>query len=170
MIYEFKIEEKSTTTIPVRADNPDKAQKIFNEWYEKHENDPTDSTITDLLDNGYDGRSFTRSAGIDETNYPAGAVMLPEESPMPKEQEYILHIRFSDGSEPITRMNCTLQRIGMELSAWGEKYYLYPDPNASNMLTTFATYDVLKCETVRIEHFWIYAVLKDKEETWFEME
>lgn len=169
MIYEFKIEEKSTATIPVRADNPDEAQKIFNEWYEKHENDPTDSTITDLLDNGYDGRTFTRSEGIDEANYLSGAVMLPEEQPTPEEPRYILHIRFGDGSKPIELIR-TLQQIGMELLAFGEKYYLFPDPNASNILTTFATYDAHKCKTIKTEHFWIYAVLKDKEETWFEME
>ena len=163
MIYEFTIEEKSKTVIPVRANTPDEAQKIFNAWYEKHDNDPTDSTVADLLDNGYDGRTFIRSEGISEIGYPMGAVMLPEESPTPKEPLYDLHIRFADGSKSIALKDRTLQQIGMELSAWGEKYYLFPDGNDGELV-----YSPL----FKFDHqtFNVYAALKDKSETWFEME
>ena len=58
MIYFFTITETSKAAIPVRAKNPDEAQRIFTEWYKKHDESPMDTTITELLDNGYDGRRY----------------------------------------------------------------------------------------------------------------
>lgn len=164
MIYDFTIKETSKTVVPVRAKNPDEAQKIFTTWYEKHDGDPTDSTITDLLDNGYEGREIIRSVGMSEEKYPIHAVMLPEESPTPVEPRYTLHIRFADGSKPVTLTDRTLQQIGQELSAWGEKYYLFPDAGEGWLMCKKNEKETADSS------FWIYAALKDKEETWFEME
>ena len=155
MIFDFTIKETSKTTISVRADTPDDAQKLFMKWYDKHTDDPTDTTIDDLLDDGYDGREIIRSVGKTEDHYPVGAIMLPEESNTPVEPKYTLHIRFADGSDPLSLNNRTLAQIGMELVSWGDKYYLFPEENS----------DFAKESTIAI-----YAVLKDKEETWFEME
>lgn len=164
MIYDFTIKESSKAVVPVKAANPDEAQRIFTEWYEKHDADPTDSTITDLLDNGWDGREIIRSVGKSEKNYPIHAIMLPEEQDKPVEPTYELHIRFADGSKPVTLTKRTLRQIGQELSAWGDKYYLFPDAGEGWLMCK-------KNEKETADScFWIYAVLKDKEETWFEME
>ena len=167
MIYEFKITEVSRAVVPVRADTPDEAQKIFTEWYQKHEEDPQDSLINDLLDNGYDGRKFERSTGFNEKEYDNkySTIMLPEEKPVPQEPTFHLHIRFADGSEPVDYPHKTLKEIGQELYAWGDKYHLFPNagPDASGCLLTEASKDIESC-------FWIYAVLKDKPETWYEFE
>ena len=119
------------------------------------------------MDNGYDGRTFTRSAAIEEFGYPKHAIMLPEESPTPIEIKYDFYIRFADGSNPIKLSERTLQQIGMELSAWGDKYYLYPDPENGNVIHDLIWDKDNKSMPPSVR---VYAVLKDKEETWFEME
>ena len=159
MIYEFTIKELKKTVIPVRADSPDEAQKTFDQWYHKHaDQEPQDSTILDLLDNGYEGRSLHRSAGIPEKEYDYGKVMLPEEKDTPEEPLYSLHIRFADGSQPYNIGNQKLSDISGLISSYSQKYYLFPDAGDGDLMT----------QTSSIRYFWLYAVLKDKSETWYE--
>lgn len=163
MIYEFKIKEIFQTIIPVKADSPDEAQKIFDKWYEKHDGSPADSTIQDLLDNGYDGREITRSVGIKEDEYD-GDIMLPEEKPKPKEPVYDLYVRFADGTKQFIAHRITLAEYGGYLRDFGAKYHLFPD-------TKEPVIGILDPEDPAYKGaFSIYAVLKDKEETWYEME
>lgn len=170
MIYEFTIKESSKTVIPVRANNPDKAQKIFSEWYDEHDGDPMDTTIPELLGNGYDGRVITRSAGIPEELWNARiteySVILPEERPKPQEPKYSMHIRFADGRESEDICGKTLREIGMELASLGDKYHLFPDAGDEYGLVTNL---VRKHDGDSVQTFWIYAVLKDQEETWCEI-
>ncbi len=165
MIYEFTIEEKCKAIIPVKADTPDEAQKIFDDWYAKHDNESGDSTITDLLDNGYESRLFTRSIGIDEDVYfkmnePLGfgnrSYMLPEEKPTPDHNYYSMYVRFADGRRTEHFTEKTLQQIGRLLDSLGDKYHLISDYSNQDP-------KIHNC-------FWIYAVLKDKEEQWLEIE
>lgn len=154
MIYEFTIEELKRAVIPVRAKSPDEAQKIFDQWYHQHtDKEPQDSTILDLLDNGYEGRGLHRSAGIPEDEYNCGNVMLPEEKDEPEEPCYKMHIRFADGSQSFLAEDQTLVDISRIISDFGQKYYLFPD---GDLMSNSNRY------------FWLYAVLKDKPETWYE--
>ena len=159
MIYEFTIKELKKTVIPVRADTPDAAQNIFDKWYRKHANEePQDSTILDLLDNGYEGRSLHRSAGIPEDKYGDGNVMLPEEKDVPEEPLYGLRIRFADGSQPYNVQNQSLADVAGLISSYSQKYYLFPDAEDGHLMIGYQRY------------FWLYAVLKDKPETWYEFD
>ena len=166
MIYEFKITETSSVRIPVRADNPDEAQKIFDEWYHKHEDELNDGYVGELLDNGYDGRKFTRDTGIDANTYfrmyplTSFPVMLPEEAPKPVEPKFDMHVRFADGSNTWTCVNRTLGEIGMKLAELSSKYILYSDPDKFNASVPDAIPKI----------FYIYAVLKDEGETWYEFD
>ena len=156
MVYEFTIEEPRKIRIPVTAKNPDMAQKIFQKWYEKHTNDPNDTLIDEMLDNAYDGRKIRRSEGVDANaywtiyDYHDYPVKLPEEADMPQPPKYHLHIRFADGNRAIDYPEIDIYGISIELSNLGMKYYLFPDP-------------VPEKEIIKI-----YAVLKDKEETYYE--
>ena len=155
MIYEFKITELSSATIPVRANNPDEAQKIFDDWYRKHEDDLNDGLVAEMLENGYEGRKFERSAGIREENY-IHEVLLPEEEKAPPENFMMLNIRFADGRERYTITNTTMARIVETLAELSKKYYLYPDPQLRYWMSENSMN--------------VYAVLKDEEETWFEFD
>lgn len=158
MIYEFTIKELKKTVIPVRADSPDDAQKIFDKWYHKHtDGEPQDSTILDLLDNGYEGRSLHRSAGIPENEYDYGNVMLPEENVVPEEPLYGLRIRFAEGAQ-YKADNQSLASIAGLISSYSQKYYLFPDAGRGGLMSYSNRY------------FWLYAVLKDQPETWYEFE
>lgn len=162
MIYPFTITETNKTTIPVRANSADEAQKIFWSWYEKHENDPEDDLIDTLLENGFDGRKFERFPGkIDEEEYFAmhklnpfaSGIVLPEEKNEPEEPKFDMHIRFADGSEAWTCIDRTLGEIGLKMAELSSKYYLYPDDTVNSG---------------RNHDFWLYAVLKDEKETWYQ--
>ena len=158
MVYEFKIEEISSTVVPVRADSPDEAQKIFDTWYKKHTEDGSDTTVYDLIDNGYQGRHITRSVGRPDCMYSPDDIMLPEESDQPYEPTYSLHIRFSDGSRDIYKKDLTLGQVGRELTIYGSgKYMLLPDAMNNRIFSEDAERNI-----------WIRAVLKDEEETWIE--
>ncbi|MDT3388621.1 MAG: hypothetical protein LIR46_12815 [Bacteroidota bacterium] len=139
------------------------AQKIFQEWYEKHTNDPDDTLIDEMLDNAYDGRKIRRSEGMDANaywtiyDYHEHPVKLPEEADMPQPPKYHLHIRFADGSQAIDYPEIDIYGISIQLANLGVKYHLYPDP-----VPAYIDYQKEK-ETIKI-----YAVLKDKEETYYE--
>lgn len=153
------IKELKKTVVPVRADNPDDAQKIFDQWYHKHTDaEPQDSTILDLLDNGYEGREISRSAGIPEDEYDGGNVMLPEEGMIPEEPLYGLRIRFADGSQPYNAQNLSLATVAGLISSYSQKYFLFPDggDGGNRLMIGYSRY------------FWLYAVLKDQPETWYE--
>lgn len=154
MIYEFKIEEKSSTTISVRAQNPDEAQKIFDAWYQKHEVELDDALVAELLDNGYEGRTFKRSVGMDEESYYPKPVMLPEESAVPQENIMNLQIRFADGSEDYQIRKISFGEIASILNHFERHYHLFPDPEKAYWKSKTDMY--------------IYAVLKDTGETWKE--
>ena len=156
MIYEFRITEMSSAVISVRAKTPDEAQKIFDDWYRKHEDELNDGLIAEMLDNGYDGRKFERSAGIDEKTYIHQGVLLPEEENAPPENFMAIFIRFADGQEPYTVTNTTMSHIGELIAEFSKKYYLYPDPQFRYWMAENAMH--------------IYAVLKDEEETWYEFD
>jgi len=165
MIYEFTIEEKAKAVIPVRADSPDEAQKIFDEWYNRHDCAPMDSTITDLLDNGYESRLFTRSHGIDEDIYwkmnegtalANRSTLLPEEQSNPNHNYYSMYVRFADGRKSEHFTEKTLPQIGRLLDSLGEKYILTSDLSTQDQ-------KVQNC-------FWVHASLKDQEEQWLEIE
>ncbi len=164
MVYEFTIEEPRKITIPVTAKNPDMAQKIFQEWYEKHTNDPNDTLIDEMLDNAYDGRKIRRSNGVDENaywtiyGYDKYPVKLPEESNTPQPPKYHLHIRFADGSRAIDYPEIDIYGISIQLSNLGIKYYLFPDHPILSYCDYYSNNEMIK----------IYAVLKDKEETYYE--
>ena len=150
MIYEFKITEVRTATVAVKAQNSDEAQKIFTEWYEKHEDDPV---IDEMLENGYDGRKFERSVGYCEESYDRekASIFLPEEQNTPQEQKMYLHIRFADGSKPITFWDKTFREIGLYLTQFSDKYYLRTD----------------ECFNEPEGGLCLYAVLKEQPETWY---
>lgn len=166
MVYEFTIEEPRKITIPVTAKNPDMAQKIFQEWYEKHTNDPDDTLIDEMLDNAYDGRKIHRSNGVDANaywriyDYDKYPVKLPEEADTPQPPKYHLHVRFADGNRAIDYPEIDIYGISIELSNLGMKYYLYPDPVPAYI-------DFYQKENEK-EIIKIYAILKDKEETYYE--
>lgn len=156
MIYNFEIKEIKKTNISVKANNPSEAQKIFSQWYEKHTaEEPQDTTIYDLLDNGYEGREITRSPGIPESDWDGDKVMLPEENDEPEEPLYNLHVRFADGSASVCYRNQLLSSIGTMFASFGGKYYLIPDPEKEALVVE--------------RDFYVYAVLKDEEETWYEL-
>lgn len=156
MIFNFEIKEIKRTNISVKANNPSEAQKIFSQWYEKHTaEEPQDTTIYDLLDNGYEGREITRSPGIPESDW-HDKVMLPEESDEPEEPLYDLHVRFADGSASVCYGNQLLSSIGTIFASLGGKYYLIPDPEKRGLVVG--------------EDFYVYAVLKDAKETWYELD
>ncbi len=167
MVYKFTIKEIKRTDIPVRADTPDEAQKIFSQWYEKHTaGEPKDTVIYDLLDNGYEGREITRSPGIPESDWGIDKVMLPEEGSKPEEPLYNLQVRFADGSELKTYKDMTLGSIGVILSSLSHKYYLLSDTNDYDPITG-PTYN--EARGYKINPFFnVYAVLKDEEETWYD--
>lgn len=150
MIYEFKITEVRTATVAVRADNANDGHKIFTEWYEKHDDD---SVIDEMMENGYEGRKFERSAAISEELYDRrnASVILPEENTTPPEQKILLHIRFADGSNPVTFRNKTFREIGLYLTQFSDKYYLQTD------------YEFFPSAT----GIYLYAVLKEQPETWY---
>lgn len=127
MIYEFKIEEKSSTIVSVRAPNPEEAQTIFDDWYRKHEVELDDALVEELLENGYEGRTFERISGICEENYHK-PVMLPEESPVPQENIMNLQIRFADGSEDYQIRKISFGEIASILNHFEKHYHLFPDP------------------------------------------
>lgn len=164
MVYEFTIEEPRKIRIPVTAKNPDMAQKIFQEWYEKHTNDPDDTLIDEMLDNAYGGRIIHRSEGMDTNsywkiyNYDKCPVKLPEESNIPQPPKYHLHIRFADGNKSIDYPEIDIYGISIQLSNLGMKYYLFPDHPILSYCDGFSNNEMIK----------IYAVLKDKEETYYE--
>lgn len=151
MVYEFKITEMRTATVAVKAANSSEAQKIFTDWYEKHEDD---SLIDELMENGYEGRKFERSAAVSSDNLydrDKASVILPEEDATPPEQRLYLHIRFADGSEPVTFRNKTFREIGLYLTQFSEKYHLRTD------------YDYFPSAT----GIYLYAALKEQPEVWY---
>ncbi len=151
MIYEFKFTEVRTATVAVKAHNSDEAQKIFTEWYEKPDNN---SEIDEMLENGYDGRKFERSVGYSEESYDRekASIFLPEEQSTPQEQKLYLHIRFADGSEPITFWDKTFRVIVLYLTQFSDKYYLRMDNEYFNELGG---------------GLYLYAILKEQPETWY---
>lgn len=165
MIYEFTVEEISKTVIPIKSDNPDEAQRIFDTWYKDQDNDSGGSVIAELLENGCKSRVFTRSAGIDEDEYLKmnesmrfgdRHYMLPEEKPLPDHNYYSMYVRFADGRKTEHFTEKTIQQLGRLLDSLGDKYclisdYSHQDPNIQNC-------------------FWFYAILKDQEEQWIEIE
>lgn len=162
MVYEFSIEEPRKVIIPVTAKNPDMAQKIFQEWYEKHTEDPMDTTIDEMLENAYDGRTIRRSEGMDANDYwrihsyYECPMQLPEEADEPQPPKYHLHIRFADGGRSVDYPEIDINCIATILSNFGMKYYLYPDTDAFPI-------------GIRGEKMInIYAALKDQEETYYE--
>ena len=167
MIYTFTIRETKKVDIPVRANTPDEAQKIFTQWYQKHSaGEPKDTTIYDLLDNGYEGRDITRSPGIPESDWGSDKVMLPEEGSKPEEPLYNLQVRFADGSELATYKDQTLGSIGTILSSLSDKYYLFPDTSDYDPITGPGYNE--PCGYRVNPFFNVYAVLKDEEETWYD--
>lgn len=160
MIYCFTINELRKAKVNVRTENPDEAQKIFSKWYDKHNDDPLDSTIDEMLEDGYEGRKIIRSIGLTEDVYSKfdplwkNCLMLPEEADEPQEPKIYFHVRFADGSEPIEYKEMTLANIGIQLANLGNKYYLYPDSNIMYPISPEAMY--------------FYAALKDQEETYYE--
>ena len=157
MVYEFTIEEISKVVVPVRADNADQAQRIFDKWYKEHGDGGSDTTVYDLLDNGYQGRRISRSIGQPEYLYSPDDIMLPEEADEPQEPRYELFIRFADGTEEVHHSGLTLAHVGIELASYGDKYHLFPDAMNHRIFAEDAEKNIM-----------IYAVLKDQKETWIE--
>lgn len=159
MVYEFSIEEPRKVIIPVTAKNPDMAQKIFQEWYEKHSDD---EMIDEMLENAYDGRTIHRSEGMNANDYwgihiyNEFPVHLPEEAEEPQPPKYHLHVRFADGARSVDYSEIDIYGISMQLANLGMRYYLYPDTDAFPV--------GIKGEKMVN----IYAALKDKEETYYE--
>lgn len=131
MIYEFTMTETKKSTVPVRAYDYQEAEDIFCRWYKKHTEDPTDTTVYDMLDDGAEGIVISSNTGRPEEDYAPGDILLPEESPDPAEPLYnLLIFTVSVYVRTFAFYNLTLQQIGAKMDYYGAKYFLYPaDPN-----------------------------------------
>ena len=135
MVYDFIIKEEKKTTVPVRANNPEEADRIFDEWYDRHQADSKDTTISDLLDNGYEGITVTRCEGKEESLYNPEDIMLPEEESSPCEKKYSLEVTFADrGGQLYAYPSMTLGEIGCKLADLSQVYYLFPNAGADKRL------------------------------------
>lgn len=161
MIYEFLISENKTAKVNVRANTVSEAQKIFQEWYDKHMSDSKDTLIKDMLDNGYEGLTITRLEGVPDSEFDPRDILLPEEKSEPEEPTYNMSVRFADGSDTMILKDIPLGEVGRHLLILSDKYYLFQDDNYSERALFN---DPLG------KNIWLYAVLKDKSETWHDLE
>lgn len=128
MIYEFEIKETSRAIVPVRADSLGEAHKIFNEWYDKHNENPVDETIDELLANGYDGRAIFIIRTDKEDNYPIQNIMLPEEKSQPEVAKCSIQIRFADQDYIWKFENLSPEDWANKVLELSNDYYLMNDP------------------------------------------
>ena len=152
MIYEYELFDVHRCVIPVQADNPEKADKIFKEWVAS-----VDGCIelANLLDNGYLGRStliHTKS----ESTYPVDDILLPKEGDRPKfvKPLYNIHIHYENGHKT-HKCELTLEQMTEYLNTISAEYILFPDPNY-----TYSKYIDVN-DDGGITNMWFYATLKE---------
>ena len=162
MNFEYTISERRSMAVLVRAKDEAKAQKIFDEWYDRHSKLPIeggDGLVDEILENNAEGR-VVRKWTLSESTWPEQLVdiILPEEEEKPPEPLFNVSFRFADGGEPIIFREQTLPEVGNHMAMFGKKYYLFPDRERVGIFSE-------GCEKHSDESWFdLYAVPKDDED------
>ena len=124
-VYEFKVTDTYSCTIPVLASSPEEADHIYEEW-ESSVNGGLE--LDNLLDNGYLGRVALRQELKSVEVYPFDDILLPKEgNPYCVTPLYHLSIRFEDGKKDHYSF-LTIDKMVSLLNQYLYGYTLFPDP------------------------------------------